>query len=114
MRVLIFLVALFLVSPVWAQSFFTGLPDIPLMPGLVELEERALSFDKPEGRILVGAASVDDSLLANQVQAYYAEVLPQFGWRALEPFLYVRGTERLEIGFDDMGATKILEITISP
>ena len=86
MRVLIFLVALFLAFPVWAQSFFAGLPDVPLMPGLVELEERALSFDKPEGRILVGVASVDDSLLANQVQAYYAEVLPQFGWRVLGPF----------------------------
>lgn len=114
MRILVFLFCLFLAMPVSAQGFFAGLPDIPLMQGLEEIEDGALSYDKPEGRILVGVARVDDSISEKQVQAYYAESLPEFGWHALGAFSYIRGMEKLEIVVQNSGDEKILEITISP
>ena len=97
-----------------AQSFFTSLPDVPLMPGLIELEDRALSFDKPEGRILIGVAAADDSVSRESVQSYYSQSLPAFGWRESGPYSYVRGLETLELSLQNDGAQNILEITISP
>lgn len=101
-------------SQVWAQGFFAGLPDVPLMPGVVELEARGLSFDKPEGRILVAVASVDDSISDSQLQGYYSQALPAFGWQAVDPFSFVRGHEKLQIVLQNEEGQKLLEITISP
>jgi len=118
MKFLGFLICIFLALPAHAQSFFNTLPDVPLMAGLSELEGEALSFDKPEGRILVGVAMVDDSLAIKDVQTYYQRTLPQFGWRAVNANNYVRGDEALEISVPDYdsnnGANRILEFTISP
>lgn len=112
---LLLLFALFLMpSFVMAQSFFTSLPDVPLMPGLVELEERALSFDKPEGRIMIGVAAADDSLSKESVQSFYSQSLPAFGWQAQGPYIYARGFETLEMSLKNDGTQNILEITISP
>lgn len=97
-----------------AQGFFAGLPDVPLMPGVIELEEQGLSFDKPEGRILVAVASVDDSIADSQVQSYYRQALPQFGWQAIGPFSFVRGSEKLQMVLQDEGGENFLKIVISP
>ena len=114
-RFLLPLVMMVLLSaPVWAQGFFSGLPDVPLMPGVVEIEERGLSFDKPEGRILVAAGVMDDSVSDSLVERYYHQALPQFGWVAVAPFQFVRGDEKLEIALQNEGEKNILEITISP
>ncbi len=87
---------------------------MPLMPGVIEVEERGLSFDKPEGRILVAVASIDDSISDSQVQSYYSQALPQFGWGGVAPFSFVRGEEKLQIILQDEGGKKFLKITISP
>jgi len=114
-RVLTFICALVLLpASVMAQGFFVSLPDVPLMAGLEELEARALSFDKPEGRIMIGVAAAGDSVSQESVQSYYSQSLPQFGWREVGPFSYVRGLETLEISLKNDGVQNILEITISP
>lgn len=118
MRLLVFLLCMgFFVglgTHASAQTFFQALPDVPLMSGLTEMNEGALSFDKPEGRIMQGAAFMGDSITADAVQTYYMRALPQFGWRKRDAFYYVRGEETLQIHMKESDAGRILEITISP
>ena len=118
MKLFIFSILMVLAFPASAQSFFTSLPDVPLMSGLTEMEGEALSFDKPGGRILVGVALVDDSISNEELQSYYQRSLPQFGWRSVGPYEYVRGDESLEIFIPEDGANntekRLVEITISP
>lgn len=105
---------LVLCSPASSQGFFVGLPDIPVMPGLTELEDRGLSYDKPEGRILVAVASIDDSISDSDIERFYEQALPQFGWVPKTRFFYERGEEVLEISIHYDGTKKILEVIISP
>ena len=114
MRFLVFSVCLFLSLPAFAQSFFSGLPDIPLMAGLTELEERALSFDKAEGRILSAAAALDDSVSIDEVEHFYLQSLPQFGWKIGENGSFIRGGEVLKMEFAEEGSQIVLLIRISP
>src|SRR3546814_11270477 len=39
------------------SGYVAGIPDLPLMPGLKELPDSGLVFDKPGGRIEIGRAS---------------------------------------------------------
>ena len=110
----VFVVAILFVSQAWAQTFFNSLPDFPLMPGLIELEERSLSFDKPEGRILIAVASVDAFVDDSQLESFYSQSLPQFGWAEVAPFSYVRGNEKLGMEILLDGEQRLLEVTISP
>ncbi|NCT40251.1 MAG: hypothetical protein GW778_01120 [Alphaproteobacteria bacterium] len=101
-----------------AQDFFNSVPDIPLMDGLVEIEDQALSFDKPEGRIVIGAASIGADIDDSQLLSYYQRALPQFGWRAVSTSSYVRNDETLDISITEReasaGSDRIMEIIITP
>ena len=75
-------------------AFIAGLNDVPLMPGLTPLGE-TLVFDKPGGRIaeatFTGRASPD------AVAKFYADTLPQLGWRAAGRNHYLRDHEELTL-----------------
>ena len=55
---LLFLAGSFLVPrPLWSQSFFSTVIDLPIMPGLAEVNNETFFFDKPSGRIVEAVAS---------------------------------------------------------
>jgi len=61
-------------------GYLSAVPDIPLAPGLRELAEGALVFDKPEGRIVqITTASVSSGAA---IAAFYRKTLPNLGWQA--------------------------------
>ena len=62
-----------------STTFFTGYRDIPVMPGLVEMEEASFTYDKPEGDIIEIVAQLN-GVGPEQVLHYYDVILPQFGW----------------------------------
>lgn len=76
-------------------SFFRSLDDIPLMPGLKEIEDDSVMFDKPEGRIAEAAARAETPVGAETVRAFYEDALPQLGWEKAEDGGFVRQRERL-------------------
>ena len=78
-----------------AGEFVSGLEDLPLMPGLVEIDRGGVVFDKPGGRIVEAVAK--GRMLADQVHDFYAGTLPQLGWRMLARGRFVREGERLSI-----------------
>ena len=61
------------------NGYLSAVPDIPLAPGLRELDEGMLIFDKPEGRIVqITTASVSTGAA---VAAFYRKALPNLGWQ---------------------------------
>jgi hypothetical protein len=100
-------------SPALAESgFFDLVEDLPLMPGLAEVADAGVVFDKPGGRIVeayaVGAVA-EDSVLA-----FYQTVLPELGWRPLNAAGYLREGEHLRLRLSREAETVTLRITITP
>lgn len=87
--------------------------DMPLMPGLAELQDETVSFDKPEGRIIESYA-VMDNITREQVSEYYKITLPQFGWGRVKDNVYFRGQEYLELLFVERAEKTFLRVTVRP
>lgn len=82
-----------------ADGFVPGTEDLPLMPGLVSVAGSAVVFDKPEGRIV--ESSAHGTLSRYAVTRFYAQTLPQLGWRSIAgmPASWTRAGERLRLDF---------------
>lgn len=98
--------------------FFEMLEDIPLMPGLLEVPESALVFDKPGGRIIESKA-VSETMAAESVRAFYETTLPQLGWQPIEnslspALLFVRQDEKLSLQIKREDGVTITDIMVSP
>lgn len=112
---LVAVAALSLTSSAWAQQavFFETLYDVPVMPGLVELPEGALVFDKPSGRI-AQAEAAGESVLAREIQGFYRESLPQLGWVEHSKGSYRREGEALTLEIREEEGFRIVHFTLSP
>ncbi len=89
-----------LTASAWSNGpamFFDSLYDVPVMPGLHEIPEYALVFDKPEGRVAEAAATLPQDMKADDVINFYTVSLPQLGWAQSRPATYIRGEEKLTI-----------------
>lgn len=95
-------------------AFFSAVEDLPLMPGLVELPQDALSFDKPEGRIIEAYALLQKAVLRSKVEEFYKSTLPQFGWGYVKGNQYYRSGEHLDLSFGHSEQQEYLKITIRP
>jgi hypothetical protein len=85
-------------------GFVSGLNDVPLMPGLTPLGE-TLVFDKPGGRI--AEAVFTGGTGPDAVSRFYADTLPQLGWRAKGGGRFVRETEELALHVTGAGSTTV-------
>lgn len=94
--------------------FFEAVQDVPVMPGLVELQDMTLVFDKPEGRIAEMVARIDGGQDEGAVRQYYARSLPQLGWKAAGKDRFVRGKEQLSFLFDAQDGDSFLRIAVEP
>ena len=108
----------------WAEEsrFFSELNDIPLMPGLYELTEETVVFDKPEGRIVESSAVSETQEIA-KIRAFYAETLPQLGWQRQLPASartakgvdsYAKEGEILTVKTETRHQLKIIHFSLSP
>jgi hypothetical protein len=77
------------------DGYVEGIPDLPLMPGLTELQDGGLIFDKPGGRIV--EAFAEGRIAPQSVIAFYDQTLPQLGWQRETPGSYLREGERLDL-----------------
>lgn len=108
------LIALLLFAPLAAQAedFVPGTEDVPLMPGLAAVENSSLVFDKPEGRIVESAAH--GAVTRVDVTRFYAETLPQLGWRPAGSRSWRREGERLRLDFRGADGDLTIGFTLSP
>ena len=112
MRCLLFslILSIVIVAPVSATAqqaarFLSVMEEMPLMLGLVEVTDAAVSFDGPSGRII--EAFVAGSVQVDAVRAFYAATLPQLGWARQANGEYRRDAEilRLDVNPAPVGAT---------
>ncbi len=92
--------------------FLSNLDDIPLMPGLTERKDLAVSFDKPEGRIV--EAYAEGSLTSAAVSKFYASTLPQLGWRSQGNNRFAREGEELILNFTTAAKKLTVQFSLSP
>jgi len=78
-------------------GFLTVFEDLPLMPGLTEEKGSEVVFDSADGRIVEAYAS--GNVERADVLAFYAETLPQLGWRPAGTGRFQRERETLVIEF---------------
>ena len=101
-----------LVQPLYVP----GTEDVPLMPGLAADETASLVFDKPQGRIVEAAAR--GAVSRRAVMAFYAESLPQLGWRRIAGNAanksFERDGERLSLDFDGRDGNLQVAFTLAP
>tara|TARA_B100000780_G_scaffold271972_1_gene233537 strand:+ start:657 stop:1142 length:486 start_codon:yes stop_codon:yes gene_type:complete len=93
--------------------FFETLQDVPVMQGLVELEDYTLVFDKPEGRIIEMVAKIEDGNI-DDTRQFYRRSLPQLGWSRSSEDHYIRGDEHLYLNFEREAQEAYLRITVEP
>ncbi|MFQ5775789.1 MAG: hypothetical protein ACE5GS_14805 [Kiloniellaceae bacterium] len=95
-----------------AAAFVAGIEDLPLMPGLAEVADAGVVFDKPSGRIV--EAYAQGAVTRAAVAAFYERTLPQLGWRARTGNVFVRERERLSLVFLGGDGDLIVRFTLEP
>ncbi len=92
--------------------YFTEVPDLPLMPGMAEMPDAGVSFDKPEGRIVKVVAQGEGT--ADEVLRFYRRALPQLGWEAAGPKRFRREGEVLDLEVETAGDFVTLRCALHP
>ena len=95
-----------------AGDFLDGFEDLPVMPGLKSVDGAGIVFDTPAGRIIEGYAA--GAVTQDAVRRFYAETLPQLGWKPLDNGEYHREGERLKIDFKGSDRALTVRFTLSP
>jgi hypothetical protein len=95
-----------------AQGYVAEVEDLPLMPGLAEVEGAGVVFDKPDGRIV--EAYAQGEVAREAVLTFYRQALPQLGWRATGAAAFRREGEALSLDFLDGGGALIVRFTLVP
>lgn len=113
----LFLTCLLLAAPLGAKAadarFFETLYDVPVMPGMAELPDRSLVFDKPEGRF-AQAGAAGEKVTEEGIKAFYKASLPQLGWAPAGADSYIREGEKLTLSVGSEGVYKVARFTLSP
>jgi hypothetical protein len=95
------------------SRFLTALNDVPLMPGLYELMNEAVVFDKPGGRIAESAAR-SERLHRESIERFYSATLPQLGWSLQAPGTYIREGEELRIVVAEEPDARVVTYSLRP
>lgn len=93
--------------------FFEALYDVPVMPGLEEMKDQAMLFDKPGGRI-ASVVAASRRVSAVEIRDFYEASLPQLGWKKLKTNQYVRGEDRLTMEVTKTPPLTIVHFTLAP
>lgn len=94
------------------RAFLAAVEDLPLAPGLVERPAAGLVFDTAEGRII--EAHAEGAVSAGDVEAFYAEALPELGWRRRSRLTFGREGELLELRLTPTGKGVAVQFTLQP
>ena len=94
------------------DRFVSGIADLPLMPGLEEIDGSAMVFSKPQGRIIEVMAS--GAVTSDAVRAFYDQTLPQLGWRRERAGGWLRENELLRFDVRDNKSGLVIQFSLTP
>ena len=95
-----------------ADTFVFGFEDLPLMNGLVQIQQESVLFDTPQGRIV--QASATGAVTREAVVSFYRETLPQLGWIAMDDQTYRREGEILRLEITDADRALMVQFLAEP
>ncbi len=95
-----------------AEKFLSSIDDLPLAPGLAEVAGSAVTFSKPEGRIVEVLASGKTETA--RVLVFYAKALPQLGWKNDGAAVWIREGERLALDIRTSGDGVTVRYSLTP
>ena len=98
-----------------APDFISVIEDLPLMPGLSEDPDSAMSFEAANGRIAEATAS--GPVEPGDIIDYYKQALPQLGWILVTTKQYKREEDVLNIDVakgDGRAVPVIVHFRLSP
>lgn len=96
-----------------ADQFVSVIEDLPLVDGLIENDDAAVTFEAAGGRIV--EAEARGELDTAEVGQFYDNVLPQLGWTGIGDSVFEREKERLKLDISkDVGGGTIIRFSISP
>ena len=95
------------------QSYLHYLPDVPLLPGMTELTDQSVVFDKAEGRVIESVVFAG-FISAKDVQNYYNRTLPSLGWSMAGPDRFLRNGEQLIVKWEKVQDGAIVRFSLSP
>ena len=93
-------------------GFVADIADLPLMPGLAEVPESGVTFDKASGRIV--EAFAHGAVASAEVRRFYRQTLPQLGWDRLGRDAYAREGERLTLDYLGRDGDLTVRYTLAP
>jgi hypothetical protein len=94
------------------DGYVADIADLPLMPGLDEVPEAGVAFDKPGGRIV--SAYAHGAVGAAEVRRFYRETLPQLGWTPQSATRYTREDEVLQLDLLGRDGDLTVRYTLQP
>lgn len=94
--------------------FFSALQDVPLAPGLDELSDQSVEFDKPEGRIVESVALAQEGASEDSIRSFYDATLPELGWKKAGSGSFTREKERLLMNFESEKGRNYLRVNVAP
>lgn len=95
-----------------ADRFVSGIADLPLMPGLEEIDGSAMVFSKPQGRIV--KVKAHGAITGGAVRAFYDQTLPQLGWRPGTNGGWQRENEVLRVEMTTNKKGLVIEFSLTP
>lgn len=95
------------------QTYFSALPDIPLMAGMEEVEDQTFVFDKAEGRVIGTAGFLSQKTDINPLE-FYSKILEELGWRPLKTGVFVRNGEQLNVNIETFPQGILVKLQVSP
>lgn len=94
-------------------AFLQSISEVPLMPGLKELPDQSLVFDKPEGRV-VEVLALGERIDSESIRRFYAQTLPRLGWKPLPGEAFVREGENLALKISQGEGFSTVRYTLTP
>lgn len=94
-----------------SQRFVSVIDDLPLMVGLSEVGE-GVEFATPQGRIAETTAT--GAVSRKAVQDFYAQTLPQLGWKAVDSTRFKREGETLDLVLGNDGGVLTVRFSLAP
>ena len=110
----LFLMTIFPRAEAGQQSYLHYMPDVPLPPGMAELPDQSVVFDKAEGRVIESIAISGESISAREVRDYYGRTLPALGWSAAGPDRFLRNDEQLIVKWEKVQDGVLVRFSLSP
>ena len=99
------------------SGFLSGIPDLPLMPGLQEAPASGLVLARRHppfrsGRIVEAFAA--GRVAPGKVTDFYASTLPQLGWQPGPVGSYLRDGEKLSLAIEEAEGGVTVQFTLAP